>query len=309
MNILVTGASGFVGGHLCDYLIKHNVKFKAVVRKNINTLVNYQLIFDQIDAQTNWKKALEGVDVVIHLAGRAHVMDKSTKESYQEYASINVEATKNLAMQAAECGVKRFIFTSSIGVNGNSSETPINEAQHENPQEHYAVSKYEAEKVLRVIASETNLDVVVIRPPLVYGLGVKANFKKLIMLSELKFPLPFGAIDNKRSLIYVENLIDFIMLCVTHPKAAIETFLVSDDDDVSTTKLIQTVAGSEGNKPLLMPVSPTLLKIIFFLFGKKTMHVKLCCSLYADIAKAKSVLGWKPPFSLKQGIHKTMQDK
>lgn len=309
MRILVTGATGFVGKHLCDFFNERGMDFSAVVRRPVNDLKNVQLVVEQISSSTNWENILNDIDVIVHLAGRAHVMHEQSTESFESYAEINIEATKNLANQAAKCGVKRFVFISSIGVNGNSSDFPLNEVLKPSPQEYYATSKKIAEDELRGIASTTNLEVVIIRPPLVYGAGVKANFKKIMKLSKLKLPLPFGSINNRRSLIYIENLIDFIMICITHPKAANETFLISDGEDVSTKKLIATLAASVNKKALLIPIPQKLLSLIFRLFGKQYLYIKVCGSLYADITKAQTLLGWKPPCTFRQGIYKTMQDE
>jgi nucleoside-diphosphate-sugar epimerase len=309
MNILITGASGFVGSHLCNFFEAKGISYTAVVRHPINCLKNAKLIVEQISSDTNWEQSLKGIDAVIHLAGRAHVMNDLSKESFRNYASINIDATINLATQAAIHGVKRFVFISSIGVNCNCSEFALNEGLKPDPKGYYALSKKIAEEELREIALNTNLEVVIIRPPLVYGSGVKANFKKLIEISRTKLPLPFGAVHNKRSLIYVENLIDFILLCTTHPKAANETFLISDDEIVSTKDLLVSLAEAQNKKLLLLPIPLGLLKLLFRMFGKHILYTKVCGSLFLDMTKAKSLLGWKPPYSFKQGIAKTIQSE
>lgn len=309
MNILITGASGFIGTHLCEFLQAKGIDYCAVVRHPMKRTKNVKFIVEQINSDTNWEQSLKGIDVVIHLAGRAHVMNDLSTESFESYASINIDTTKNLAEQAAIYGVKRFVFISSIGVNGNNSELPVSESLKPNPQELYAASKKIAEDELRYIASTTKLEVVIIRPPLVYGTGAKANFRKIMKLSKLKLPLPFGSVNNRRSLIYIENLVDFIMVCMTHPKAANETFLVSDDEDVSTKKLITTLAESVNNKPILLPFPQKILGLLFWLLGKQHIYTKVCASLYADINKAKTLLEWKPPYTFKQGIYKTMRQE
>lgn len=308
MNVLVTGASGFVGGYLCTTLVNGNVQVSAVVRKANNNLKNVQLIIKELNAQTNWKSSLSGIDVVIHLAGRAHVMKESSVDPYQVYAGINVDATRNLAEQAAESGVKRFIFLSSVKVNGESTvEFAFNESNRPQPEDDYGKSKNEAEKVLNAIGQDTEMEVVIIRPPLVYGKGVKANFKNLIKLSQSGFPLPLGAIHNKRSLIYIENLVDFIILCMRHPRAGNETFMVSDGDDVSITQLISSIQKASKSKSLLLPVPKSWLIFLFHLIGKRSLSNKLFWSLQVNIDKAKTLLEWNPPFGFKAGITKTVQ--
>lgn len=308
MNVLVTGASGFVGSYLCEALVKNNDLVNAVVRTANNSPKNVKLIIKELSGQTNWKDSFRGVDVVIHLAGRAHVMKESAIDPYLAYAEINVNATRALAEQAAKNGVKRFIFLSSIKVNGErSNDVAFDESNTSQPEDDYGKSKLEAEKSLNVIAKETKMDVVIIRPPLIYGRGVKANFKSLIKLSQSGLPLPFGAIHNKRSLIYIENLIDFIMLCMHHPKAGNETFLVSDDDDVSTTELISSLQEASKTKSWLLPMPSACLMLLLQLVGKRSLSNKLCWSLQVNIDKAKTLLEWRPPFSFKMGISQTVQ--
>jgi nucleoside-diphosphate-sugar epimerase len=302
MNILVTGANGFIGTYLCKALARLNINVVAIVRQPISDNRNVQYYFKELNANTNWQEILKDIDVVIHLAGRAHVMKEEAKDSYQAFASINVDATKNLALQAATNDVKRFIFVSSIGVNGNQTSVPFNELHAPNPQELYAISNE-----LRKIASDTGLEVVIIRPPLVYGAAAKGNFEKLAKICNYKIPLPFGAIHNQRSLIYVENLVDFIILCINHPKAANETFVISDDDDVSTSNLIRSIIEAKGKKALLIPIPQNMLYTLLKLIGKKDLYIKLCGNLQVNITKAKTLLGWKPPFSFKDGIARTIQ--
>lgn len=307
MKVLVTGANGFVGRHLCSKLINDHVEVNAVVRNADADLKGVTLIVKDINSRTDWQDVLVGdIDVVIHLAARAHMMNE--KDTYQAYVAINVDASKHLAEQAAINGVKRFIFLSSIKVNGESTEktifTELNEPQ---PEDDYGKSKNEAEKVLNTIGQKTEMEVVIIRPPLIYGKGVKANFKSLIKLSQSGFPLPFGAIYNKRSLIYIENLVDFIMHCIHHPKAGNEVFLVSDDDDVSTTQLILSIQEASKAKSLLLPIPRSWLMLLFQLIGKRTLSNKLCWNLQVDIDKAKTLLEWKPPFSFKTGIAQTVR--
>ncbi len=310
MNVLVTGANGFVGRQLCEALTQQNFNVTSVVRNDGADTKHTKLIKLTLSNETDWDDALRGVDVIIHLAGRAHVMQESVENSYQAYADINIYATKHLAEQAALSGVKRFIFLSSIKVNGESTgKVPFNELLPPKPEDDYGRTKYEAEKCLNTIAKKTKMEVVIIRPPLVYGEGVKANFKKLIKLSRSGLPMPFGAVDNKRSLIYIENLIDFILLCIKHPKAANETFLVSDNDDVSTTDMIRLIAYAGKKRPMLLPVPTVWITFISKLIGKQMLAERLCGNLQVDISKAKSLLNWKPPYNFKEGIVMTVQPR
>jgi nucleoside-diphosphate-sugar epimerase len=309
VNILITGAGGFVGKDLCSTLTQQNHKVSAVIRDSNASIHNAQLIVQTLSKSTHWTEALNNIDVVIHLAGRAHVMKEEADDPYQAYAEINVEATRHLAEQAALNGVKRFIFLSSIKVNGESTnKNAFTESDPLQPDDDYAKTKYEAEKILNTIAKNTSMEVVIIRPPLIYGKGVKANFKNLIKLSISGLPLPLGSINNKRSLIYIENLIDFIVLCMHHPKAANETFLISDDEDVSTTQLIKYIREANGQKSWLLPVPKSWLTCTFKLIGKSTLSDRLCGNLQVDITKAKTLLNWKPPYSVKEGIARTVSN-
>ncbi len=309
MNILITGANGFVGRELCQRLTKTDHQIIALSRSVItsNNIRHFEVT--HFDGNTDFSEALKGVDVLIHLAGRAHVMNDHSSDPYLAYAETNIEVTKNLASQAAASGVKRFIFISSVKVNG---EKTLNEAFNEkcspHPEDNYGKTKFEAELALQLIAKSTNIKVVIIRPPLIYGKGVKANFKNLIKLCQHRLPLPFGAIHNKRSMVYIENLVDFIITCSTHPKAVNETFLISDGEDVSTTYLIRLIREALGVHSRLIPIPQHWLVFLLSLIGKKQLATRLCGNLQVDISKAKTLLGWKPPFSLKQGIQKTLNN-
>lgn len=308
MHILVTGASGFVGKALCKSLVQQGDIVTAVVRGASAKIPNVKLVVTNLSSQTDWQDTLKNIDIIIHLAGRAHVMKETEDDPYKAYAEINIEATRHLAEQAALCGVKRFVFVSTVKVNGESTGlNAFNEFKQVLPEDDYAKTKYEAEKALNHIAKKTKLEVVIVRPPLIYGEGVKANFKNLIRLSQSGFPMPFGAIHNKRSLLYIENLIDFLLLCTNHPKAANETFLISDDDDVSTTQLIQTIAVASNKKSLLLPIPMGWLTLLLKLIGKQSLSLRLFGSLQVDITKAKTLLNWCPPYSFKEGISKTVK--
>jgi nucleoside-diphosphate-sugar epimerase len=310
MRVLVTGASGFVGKALCTELAIRGFDMTAAVRTyDASLAANTSKLFiaDLTDINHETQSALQQVDAVIHVAGRAHVLKEQSENPYQTYAEVNIAATKNLALAAASSGVKRFIFISSVKVNGEStSMVPFNELNTPSPEDDYGKTKYEAEKELRLIAANSNMEVVIIRPPLIYGTGVKANFKNLIKLCHYKLPLPFGAIHNKRSMVYIENLVDFMISCITHPKAANQTFLISDDEDVSTTELIQTIRQSLGLPALLIPIPQQWVVFLLSLIGKKSLATRLCGNLQVDISKAKTLLNWKPPYTFKQGIQKTI---
>ncbi len=309
MKILLTGATGFIGNSLCETLLKHHHEIVAVTRSQVNTDRNITYLHKALSGDTDWADVFKGVDVIIHLAGRAHVMKEASVDPYQAYADVNIHATKHLAEQAALSGVKRLIFLSSVKVNGErTKDVAFSETDSPKPEDDYGKTKCEAESVLMSIAKETGMEVVIIRPPLVYGQGVKANFKSLIKLARLNIPLPFGNVANKRSLIYLENLIDFIMLCINHPSAANQTFLVSDDEDVSTTQLIKYIKEASGKRPLLIPVPQSWLRFVFQLMGKSSFSDRLLGNLQVDITKAKTLLNWKPPYSLKEGIKKTVSD-
>lgn len=309
MTILVTGANGFVGSHLCDALINNGDSIRAVVRKQIGELKDVELFIKELNSKTNWQDVLQDIDIVIHLAGRAHVMKEDGEDSYNAYADTNIYASKHLAEQAASAGVKRFIFLSSIKVNGESTgNDAFTEKQIPQPEDDYGKTKHEAEKYLHKISLDTKMEVVIIRPPLIYGKGVKANFKSLIKLCLRNIPLPFGAIHNKRSFIYIENLISFIYLCTSHPKAANQTFLISDDEDISTTKLIQTIKQASGKKPWLIPIPQKWVVTLFNLIGQSSLSDRLCGNLQLNISKAKTLLNWNPPYTIKDGIRKTVGD-
>lgn len=308
MNILVTGITGFVGQSLVPNLIAKGHSVTAISRDANLSLFGCKIIHCDLNNLVDFGGVISGNDVVIHLAGRAHVLNETSQDPYAAYAEINVKATKNLAVLASKSGVKRFIFLSSIKVNGEETTAlSFNENNPPNPHDDYAKTKLEAEHELMQIAEKTEMQVVIIRPPLIYGKGVKANFKNLIKLCQSKLPLPFGAIHNKRSMVYIENLIDFIALCITHPKAANETFLISDDEDVSTTTLIKTIRKTLGLPSLLLPIPQSWIVVMLDIIGKKSLAIRLCGNLQVDITKAKTLVGWKPVCGFNEGINKMLQ--
>jgi len=255
---------------------------------------------DGIDAETDWRGSMSDGDVVIHLAARVHIMNDDSTDPLSEFRKVNTEGTLNLARQASESGVKRFIYLSSIKVNGESTKagesfSPDDEFISDDP---YGLSKYEAEQDLLALAAETGMEVVIIRPPLVYGPGVKANFSSMMKWVNKGVPLPFGAVHNKRSLVALDNLVDFIIHCISHPKAANEVFLISDGYDVSTTELLQKVAKAFGKRAFLIPVPVSLMKFAARLLGKGDVSDRLFGSLQVDSSKVLELLGWKPVITM-----------
>lgn len=258
-----------------------------------------------IDAETNWSSALQGIDAVVHLAARVHVMKDSSNDPHKAYRTVNVLGTENLALQAADAGVKRFIFLSSVKVNGEESRKVYTESDPSSPMDHYGISKMEAEKRLTEINSRTGLETVILRPPLVYGPGVKANFLRLLEVVDRGIPLPLANVKNQRSMIFVENLVDAIVQCLRNPAAAGQTYLVSDGQDVSTPQLVRMIAAALNKKSRLFPFPLSTLHFAAGLAGKGPAINRLSSSLSVDTSKIKNELGWKAPFSLKEGLQKT----
>jgi len=305
--ILVTGATGFIGQALVNQLcMQPEHRVVAVVRDRSDALprdVKLKFVED-ITQQPDWSSALEGVDVVVHLAARAHVAQDNSADSLSSFRRINVDATSNLAQQAAKAGVKRFIFMSSIGVNGNLSREPFIEEDVPEPVEYYALSKYEAEQALRQISNDSGMEIVILRPPLVYGPNAHGNFGKLVRAIEKGIPLPLGATNNKRSLVALDNLVDFIITCVDHPKAGNEVFLVSDGEDLSTTELIKSIARAVGKSPRLIPVPVGLMRFAARFLGRQAVADRLFGSLQVDSTKARELLGWQPVVTMDEQLRK-----
>jgi nucleoside-diphosphate-sugar epimerase len=308
MRCLVTGATGFVGKPLCAQLLRQAYIVRAAVRVYNNGLDDIeQTVVCAIDNVTDWSVALDNIETVIHLAARVHVMNDTSVDPLAEFRKVNVDGTLNLARQAASAGVKRFIFISSVKVNGEHTEAgkPFTEEVAANPQDAYGISKLEAEQGLLKIAQETGMEVVIIRPPLVYGAGVKANFASMMHALKRGVPLPLGAIHNKRSFVYVGNLVSMIMRCIDHPAAANQVFMVSDGHDVSTTELLRRCAVALRVKARLLPVPQKLLEFAAALLGKRDVAQRLCGNLQVDITKARTTLGWTPPISVADGLKAT----
>ena len=309
-NLLITGANGFVGRALISKLaLETNHFVRASVRKKIIQFSSQIEVIENMDASsnTNWTDALRDIDVVIHLLARVHVMDDKVADPLLEFRNINVNATIALANAAVKQGVKRFVFLSSVKVNGESTfHKAFSEFDLPHPQDAYAISKWEAEEALRKICKDTGMEVVIIRSPLVYGPNVKANFLKMMQYIKRGIPLPLGAIQNKRSLISIDNLVDFITTAISHPKAANETFLISDDEDISTTDLLHRIGKYIGRPARLIPLHPKILSFLFNILGRQDFGDRLLGSLEVDITKAKKLLAWSPPKTLDEGLRATI---
>ena len=303
-TVLVTGSTGFVGSRLVSTLATKTRYSVTAITRQSGSLENVgQVEIGAIGPSTNWTKALRGQDVVIHVAAVAHV-PSSDDEVLARYQSVNVEGTRNLALQAVKAGVKRFIFLSSIGVNGNTSSEPFRSTDNVNPQEPYAESKWHGEEALKDVCSAEGMEFVILRPPLVYGPNAPGNFGSLTRWVEKGLPLPLGAVHNNRSLVALDNLVDLIITCIHHPGAANETFLVSDGEDLSTTQLLQGVAAAMGKPSRLIPVPASLLQFGATLLGRKAVAQRLLGSLQVDISHTQKCLNWTPPFTVKQGLQR-----
>ena len=308
-SALLTGSTGFVGSALLSELKKlHDFRVVSAVRSAVVSASDDVVVVGNIDGTTDYSSALNGVDVVVHSAARAHVMRDEVADPLAEYRKVNVEGTLNLAKQAVAAGVKRFVFISTIGVHGLNSSRPFKETDTEAPHDAYAISKYEAEQGLRKLATEIGLEVVIIRPPLVYGGAAPGNFRSLINLASKSVPLPFGAVNNHSSMVYVGNLVSFIISCIQHPAAANQTFLVSDGEDVSLRNLVTYIRLCLGLSTRLLPVPVGLFKLAGALTGKRGVVDRLVGDLQVDSSKARTLLEWVPPFTVSQGIEATVAD-
>jgi len=306
----VTGANGFVGLDLIRHLFLAGFDVRACARRKIDLFdkPSSQFHFYKIDGDDKLQPVLQGAQAVVHAAARVHVLKDAALDPLAEFRKINVEGTLRLARGAAAAGVKRFIFLSSIGVNGITTVVgePFTEMQHSRPHNAYALSKWEAEQGLFRIADETGLEVVIIRPPLVYGPNAPGNFGSLTRAVQRCLPLPLGAVHNQRSLVALHNLVDFIVICITHPQAANQTFLVSDGQDLSTTELVRGMAQAAGVPARLLPVPVWALQAGASLLGKGDAVQRLCGNLQVDISKARSLLGWVPPVSVEEGLRRAI---
>ncbi len=312
--ILVTGATGFVGQAVVLRLLAEDAsRSLAVAVRRDDRLWPAQVrprVAGNLEPSTDWSGVLAGVSEVVHCAARVHVMADTAANPLDEFRRVNVQGTLNLARQAAELGVRRFVFVSSVKVNGERTPLgkPFTADGLSKPLDAYGISKMEAEQGLREIASSTGMEVVIIRPPLVYGPNVKANFATMMRWLKRGIPLPLGGIRNQRSLVALDNLVDLIVVCLTHPAAANQTFLVSDGEDVSTTELLRRMGRAMGCPVRLVFFPPGLLKFGAELVGKGDVARRLCESLQVDIEKTRRLLDWNPPISLDQGLEKTAQE-
>jgi len=307
--ILLTGANGFVGQHLGNYLINQGHQVVVTTRRNEFSF-DYKptriASINDIGETADWSNVLKDIDVVIHLAARVHVMREQAVNPLAAFRQVNTAGTLRLAQQAADAGVKRFVFLSSIKVNGEATTTrPFNESDPLAPADPYAQSKCEAEQQLLTLADQTGLEVSIVRPPLVYGSKVRGNFLRLLGLAAKAWPLPLASIDNRRSLVSVQNLCSLLEVCTHHPRAAGEVFLVSDDHDISTPQLLRMLAAIMGRPCRLVPFPPAILVGASKLLGQQAVWARLAGSLQVDISKVREKLGWQPVTSLEQGLAET----
>jgi len=307
MNVLVTGATGFVGQTLVRRLVSHEGHdVRCAIRKQRDGLegTTHVHVVGEVDASTDWQRALVDVDCVMHLAARVHVMRDTVADPLADFRRVNTEGTLNLARQAAAAGVRRLVYLSSIKVNGETTvpDRPFTPNDLAAPQDPYGISKHEAEIGLREIVRTTEMQVVIIRPTLVYGKDAKGNFKSLMSIVARGVPLPLASIHNLRSFVGIDNLVDFIITCLERPAAANETFLVSDGQDMSTTELVRGMAQAAGVPARLLPVPVWALQAGASLLGKGDAVQRLCGNLQVDISKSRQLLGWNPPFSVDEGL-------
>lgn len=302
MTVLVTGANGFIGQHLRRELSARRMHFRTTVRTT-GAADSDTVVVERVDGRTDWSKALAGAQSVVHLAARVHVMHERPDESLPAFREINTEGTANLAEQAASAGIRRFIYLSTIKVNGDATEgAPYRESDVPAPADAYAISKWEAEQRLHEVARRTGIELVVIRPPLVYGPGVKGNILRLLRWIQMGVPLPFANVKNHRSLVGLDNLVDFIVRCLEHPHAANETFLIADERDISTAELVCAMASGMGKKCHLFPVPQRSAQALLQIGGKARLWQRLWGDLQVDPSKARRVLNWCPPTDISTGL-------
>lgn len=308
LRMLVSGANGFVGQATCTDAVRLGFAVRGVIRKHGELPDGIEpVVIGEIDGETDWCHALRDVDIVIHLAARVHVMNDIATDPLAEFCKVNVQGTENLARQAANAGVKRLIYVSSIKVNGEETDDGRRYSEQDipAPKDAYGISKWEAEQALHRVARETGLEVVIVRPPLVYGPGVRGNFVRMLKVLAKGIPLPLASINNSRSLLYVENLTDALILCATHPAAVGQTYLISDGEGIATSNLLCQLGKAMGHPARLFPCTPALLKLAGRLIGKVDEVERLLGSLQVDSGKICRELNWAPPYTLEQGLRAT----
>jgi nucleoside-diphosphate-sugar epimerase len=311
-SVLVTGASGFVGRAVCERALALGIKVKGSYRSpGSQSLVPQEVEKIQIatvNNNTDWSNALTGVDVVIHLAGRVHIAKDTVKDPLAIYREVNTAGTSRLARMAVSAGVRRLVYVSTIKVNGEHTTTsPFTEADAPRPQDAYAISKWESEQALHRIAAESGIEIVILRPPLVYGEGVRANFLRLLSLVCRRIPLPLASVANRRSLIYVRNLADAVLMSATHPRAKNKTFLISDGEDISTPELIRRIAKAMELPPRIFRCSARLIEVAATIIGKSAEAQRLLSSLVIDDTRIRFEIGWTPCYTMLEGLTETVR--
>jgi len=311
MKILVTGASGFIGRLLCTRLVSAGWRVRGTLLEGESAASLAEgvepVVVEPLGPTTSWEQPLQGIEMVIHLAARVHVMADQASDPLAEYRLVNTEGTTRLAREAAKAGVKRLLFISSIKVNGEESPLPYTETSPAGPTDPYGVSKWEAEQSLRRTEAETGLQVVILRPTLVYGPGVRANFLAMLRVVHRGLPLPLASIRNRRSLLYTGNLVDALAACAAHPAASGRTFLLSDGEDVSTPELIRRTASALKVPARLLPFPPALMRLAGVVARKSAAVDRLTGSLTVDSSCIRRELGWKPPFTMEEGLRVTAE--
>lgn len=312
-TVLVTGANGFAGRALCPYLVNQGYKVRGTVREGISTgdrqaEIKSDVVVGDLLGAPDWSEALDGVDTIVHLAGIAHVLKETEGNPSAIYRQINTLGTQKLAQAAVEAGVRRFVFTSTLIVNGISTpERPFRESDPVNPYGAYGKSKWDAEQSLLAVAAESGLETVVVRPPLMYGPGVKGNFLRLLHWVQRGVPLPLASVKNQRSFLGVKNFASLIDHCISHPSAAGEIFLVSDGENLSTPDLIKRLAQHMNRPARLFPMPPAILGAVARLAGQSHAWQKLGGSLVVDVKKSRGLLEWQPPFTVNEGLRETVE--
>ncbi|SEO80355.1 Nucleoside-diphosphate-sugar epimerase [Aquisalimonas asiatica] len=308
--MLVTGATGFVGGAVVERLAADGRRVPvAGSRRSVSVPEGAELaVTPSLGAEADWSGALQGVEAVVHTAARVHVMDESAADPLAEYRRANVDGTLALAQQAAHAGVRRFVFVSSIKVNGEQTSpgSSFSAADAPAPVDPYGVSKAEAEAALFALGRQTGMEIVVVRPPLVYGPGAGGNFARMVRWVGKGVPLPLGAVNNRRSLVGLNNLVDLLVTCLDHPAAVNQVFLAGDGEDFSTAGLVRRVAAAMGRNPRLLPVPPAILRIVARSLGRGDMAQRLLDSLQVDISHTRETLGWAPPVSVDEGLRRAV---